>query len=116
MATTQTLTGTVCFAAPADHLSSQTTIRVSVRRTDPADAPAAVVAETVLQPNWSQLQPGDEVPFRLTSVPDLPDLTLSVTVSEAPDDRLVAGNFITMERYPVSAGKTDGYRLKVRPI
>jgi hypothetical protein len=110
----RTITGTVHLTGPVNQFTAKTVVRVSASRTTMADAPAQLITNSILTPNWQTVRPENGIPFRLDNVSD--DATLSVYVGEGTGEQLKPGDLITMESYPLDPVRSDGYQLIVKPI
>lgn len=89
-------------------------VRVQVRDTGLADAPAVVVAEAAGVVQEGQ---GDCLETINVSVGDLPrHATVWAHVDVDRDGRVSKGDYITMMSYPVPPGREVRMRVAVRPV
>ena len=104
--TRRNVRGTIRFPSAAD-LPPGAKVRVSVIDVSTEDGQASVVAEKVLDGADAKATRGEPVPFDLDAELD-PDpaasYAVSVHVDTSGDGRLKEGDFINMQRYPVSSG------------
>jgi uncharacterized lipoprotein YbaY len=100
-------------SASGDPLPPGSPLRVEVRDTSLADAPAVLVRRVDVTVAAGQVT-SVLVPVEPSDLPDGSSVWAHVDVDR--DGRVSRGDFLSMESYPVTAASTEPMTIRVKPV